>query len=61
VTPVSGYQATADPVSPGVSGLRHFGTNTDRAIYEGTETFAGNMPETGAPGHGREIQGQIRR
>jgi hypothetical protein len=56
VTPVSGYQVTADPTTPGVSGTRFFGTNTDRVIYEDSVTFSGNMPETGAPGHGTEIR-----
>lgn len=54
--PVASYQITADPVNPGVSGLRFFGSNTDRIIYEDTVTFAGNMPEKGAPGHGVEIK-----
>jgi prepilin-type N-terminal cleavage/methylation domain-containing protein len=56
VTPVSSYQATADPTAPGDTGIRFFGTNTDRAIYADTTTFAGNMPETGAPKHGTELQ-----
>ncbi len=55
-TPVVGYQATADPSAPGVTGSRYFGTNTDRVIFEGTETFLGSMPETGAPDRGREIE-----
>jgi prepilin-type N-terminal cleavage/methylation domain-containing protein len=61
VIPVAGYQATADPLSPGLSGVRYFGTNTDRALYEDTATFAGNMPETGAPSHGRELSAHNRR
>lgn len=56
VLPVSGYQLTADPLNPGVSGYRFFGTNTDRIVYEDSVTFAGNMPEKGAPGHGAEIK-----
>jgi type IV pilus assembly protein PilA len=55
-TPVSGYQVTADPLTPGFSGTRYFGTNTDRVIFEDQVTFAGNMPESGAPGHGQEIK-----
>lgn len=55
-TPLSSYQVTADPVIPGTTGIRYFGTNTDRAIYEDLETFAGNMPETGGPAHGSELQ-----
>lgn len=56
VAPVSGYQLTADPLRPGISGMRYFGTNGDRVIYEDSATFAGNMPETGAPTHGTEIR-----
>ena len=54
--PVPAYQVTADPVNPGVSGLRSFGTNSDRVIFDDQATFTGNMPETGPPGHGREIK-----
>ena len=49
------YQVTADPVVPGVTGLRYFATNTDRVLYRGRGEFTNNMPETGAPGHGREV------
>ena len=56
LAPVSAYQVTADPVTPGLSGIRFFGTNTDRTIYADTTTFAGNMPERGAPGHGTEVK-----
>jgi prepilin-type N-terminal cleavage/methylation domain-containing protein len=56
VMPVAGYQVTADPLTPGATGLRFFGSNTDRIVYEDTATFAGNMPETGAPAHGAEIK-----
>jgi type IV pilus assembly protein PilA len=56
VVPVSGYQATADPLRPGVSGIRYFGTNGERVLYEDSATFSGNMPETGAPTHGAEIR-----
>jgi type IV pilus assembly protein PilA len=55
-TPLSGYQLTADPLNPGVSGSRYFGTNGDGVIFEDQASFAGNMPETGAPEHGREIK-----
>lgn len=61
VVPVTGYQATADPVTPGSSGIRHFGTNADRILYEDTATFTGNMPETGPPAHGRELVAPVRR
>jgi prepilin-type N-terminal cleavage/methylation domain-containing protein len=53
---VEGYQATADPLTPGASGRRFFATNTDRVLYEDQVTFAGNMPESGAPGHGVELK-----
>lgn len=54
-TPVAGYQTTADPLVPGSTGNRFFGTNADRVIYQDTATFTGNMPETGPPNHGTEI------
>jgi prepilin-type N-terminal cleavage/methylation domain-containing protein len=60
VTPLTGYQATADPTLPGSTGIRYFGTNGDRVIYEDTATFAGNMPETGSPGRGVEIADRSR-
>lgn len=56
VVPVVSYQVTADPLTPGVSGNLFFGTNTDRVVYSDTSTFTGNMPETGAPGHGSEVK-----
>ena len=54
--PLSAYQVTADPVTPGTSGIRYFATNADRALFEDTATFVGTMPETGAPPHGSEIK-----
>lgn len=54
--PAPGYQVTADPLLPGFSGLRFFGTNRDRALFEDTATFVGTMPEDGAPGHGSELR-----
>ena len=56
VATVPSYQVTADPTVLGVSGIQYFGTNTDRVVYSDTATFAGNMPETGAPGHGVEVK-----
>jgi len=56
VQPLSGYFLTADPLTPGHSGIRSFGTNSDRVVYGDVTTFAGNMPESGAPGHGVEIR-----
>lgn len=56
VTTVPAYQVTADPTTLGVSGTQFFGTNTDRIVYADTATYAGNMPETGAPGHGVEVK-----
>jgi len=55
-TLVPTYAATADPTHPGASGDRYFAVNADRVMYEDTQTFTGNMPETGAPGHGTEIK-----
>jgi hypothetical protein len=54
--PATSYKVTADPTHPGSSGVRFFGTNTDGVIYADTATFAGNMPERGAPGHGTEVK-----
>jgi len=56
VTPIETYQLTADPVTPGSTGVRYYGSNTDRVIYEDSATFTGNMPLTGAPSHGAEIR-----
>ena len=56
VTPIETYQVTADPVTPGSTGVRFFGSNTNRVIYEDSATFTGNMPLTGAPTHGAEIR-----
>jgi prepilin-type N-terminal cleavage/methylation domain-containing protein len=56
LNPVATYQVTADPERPGLSGNRAFGTNTDRVVYEDLATFTANMPETGAPGHGKEVK-----
>lgn len=56
LNPVATYKVTADPTNPGVTGLRYFGTNTDRAIFSDTATFTQDMPETGAPGHGTEVK-----
>ena len=56
LVPVVTYQVTADPTALGVSGNLYYGTNTDRVVYSDTSTFTGNMPETGAPGHGSEVK-----
>jgi len=56
VVPLEKYYATADPANPGHSGIRSFGTNSDRVIYGDVATYSGNMPESGAPGHGVEIR-----
>jgi len=56
LAPVTTYQVSADPTSGGVSGALFYGTNTDRVVFADTATFAGNMPETGAPGHGSELK-----
>ena len=59
-TPVETYHATADPVTPGTTGTRFFGTNTERVIYEHVESLSGKMPDTGAPPLGTEIRGTPR-
>ena len=56
IATVPAYQVTADPTSRGVSGIQFFATNTDRIVYADSATYAGNMPETGAPGHGVEVK-----
>lgn len=55
-TPLASYYLTADPLTHGHSGLRAFGTNSDRVIFGDDVTYAGNMPESGNPGHGMEIR-----
>jgi prepilin-type N-terminal cleavage/methylation domain-containing protein len=50
------YFVTADPMTPGLSGVQYYATNTDRVIYADTATYVGNMPGTGAPGHGVEVK-----
>ena len=60
-TPLSAYHVTADPVIPGVTGSRFFGTNVDHVIYEHTETFGGGkMPDTGPPPLGAEMRGMVK-
>jgi hypothetical protein len=55
--PAEGYAATADPVKPGSTGVHFYGLNADRIIYvDEQETFAGNLPESGAPKHGAEVK-----
>jgi prepilin-type N-terminal cleavage/methylation domain-containing protein len=56
VIPVTSYIVTADPLVLGATGLRFFGTNTDRVVYQDSATFVGNMPESGPPPHGSEIK-----
>ena len=56
-TPVQSYQITADPVKPGLSGIRYFATNTDRVLFvDSLKSFAPDMPETGPPSHGAEMK-----
>ena len=56
LVPLDRYRLTADPLTPGSTGNRYYGTNTDRVIYSDTVSFADDMPESGAPGHGAEIR-----
>lgn len=53
--PLERYKLTADPLGQWLDS-RYFGTNSDRGIYADHATFAEDMPETGAPGHGAEIR-----
>lgn len=59
-TPVTGFQTTADPATPGVTGLRFFGSNADLIVYENLETFYGRMPEIGPPNLGQEAKGIVK-
>jgi type II secretory pathway pseudopilin PulG len=59
-TPLHSYHATADPVTPGTTGVRFFGTNVDLVIYEHQETLTGKMPDSGAPQIGQEVRGATR-
>lgn len=56
LTPLDRYRLTADPLTPGISGIRYYGTNGDRVIYEDIRSFVDDMSESGAPGHGAEIR-----
>lgn len=56
LAPAASYKVVADPTHAGFSGIRFFGTNGDRVIYADTVSFAEDMPEAGAPGHGTEIK-----
>jgi prepilin-type N-terminal cleavage/methylation domain-containing protein len=58
-TPVSSFQTTADPATPGVTGQRFFGSNRDLVVYESVETLDGKMPEFGPPDSGQEARGAI--
>ena len=51
----AGYVATADPLDPSVIS-RFFATNADGLLYEDISTFAGAMPEVGAPSKGGPVQ-----
>ncbi len=53
---LEGYDVTADPLRPGISGRRFFATNTDRVVFVDDVSFAGNMPQTGPPPHGGELK-----
>jgi prepilin-type N-terminal cleavage/methylation domain-containing protein len=50
------YFVTADPLQPGISGARYFGTNADRVLFADGVSFVGNMPEAGPPPHGTETR-----
>ena len=59
-TPVESYQVTADPTTPGTTGIKFFGTNTTIIVYESLETLKEKMPETEAPKIGQELKGVAR-
>jgi type IV pilus assembly protein PilA len=52
----AGYAATADPLRPGNSGRRFFGTNHTRVIYQNSESYTGHMPEDVPPAEGTELK-----
>jgi prepilin-type N-terminal cleavage/methylation domain-containing protein len=56
VMPLTSYQVTADPLNPGHTGIRFFGSNSDRVVFGDIATYTGNMPESGTPGHGAEVR-----
>lgn len=58
--PVDAYHITADPVRPGSTGNRFFGSNVTLVIYESMESFGGRMPDSGPPQVGQEIRGTAR-
>lgn len=43
------YQVTTDPVTPGSTGNRYFGTNSGGAIFQSFASLKGTMPEGGSP------------
>jgi prepilin-type N-terminal cleavage/methylation domain-containing protein len=43
------YQMTADPVTPGSTGGRFFGSNSSGAIFQSFASLTGAMPEGGNP------------
>ena len=59
-TPAEGYHVTADPLKPGITGNRHFGSNVSSVIYESTESLTGKMPDTGPPEQAQEVRGTPR-
>jgi prepilin-type N-terminal cleavage/methylation domain-containing protein len=59
-TPLEAYHITADPVAPGVTGHRYFGTNINLVVYEHTESLVDKMPDRGSPTLGQEVKGTIR-
>lgn len=48
------YVLVADPIDP-LANPRFFGLNSDGVIYEDRATYAGTMPETGAPASGAPL------
>ena len=55
--PADGYAATADPLKPGITGINFYGVNADRIIYlDDQQTYTGNLPGSGAAGHGGEAK-----
>jgi Tfp pilus assembly protein PilE len=52
-----GYAATADPLTPGITGTLFYGVNADRVLYvDDQKPFHDDLPESGPAPHGHEVK-----
>jgi type II secretory pathway pseudopilin PulG len=51
-----GYHVTADPVTAGRTGNRHFATNSSGVIYQHMDSLVGKLSDTGVPEAGVELK-----